>query len=148
MGKAPAWGGFEGGRKPREIALSDAFEALIYRHFKGGPTSCPCRTPSGSGPQEQTSMSDPVTLPLGSDCSIQAVKPLQADLIAAFAEAEAVTLDCARIERADIAFVQIVLAASATAERRGKRLGLANMPAPVEAAFHRAGIAAALFAPR
>ncbi|CAO4162683.1 STAS domain-containing protein [Methylorubrum populi] len=92
-------------------------------------------------------MSDPITLPLASDCSLRTVKPLQADLITALAGGEVVVLDCARVERADIAFVQLVLAASGTAERSGKRIGLSNMPAPVAAAFQRAGVAAPLLTP-
>jgi phospholipid transport system transporter-binding protein len=84
-------------------------------------------------------MSGPTVLRLPADCTLRAIKPLHADLSAALAGADVVALDCAQVERVDIAFVQLVLAAGRTAGRHGKQLGLASLVAPVETAFRRAG---------
>jgi two-component system chemotaxis sensor kinase CheA len=61
-------------------------------------------------------------------------------MLAALDGAAAVTLDCADVERADMAFVQLVLAAGMSAARRGVSLALTNRTAGLDVAFCRAGL--------
>ncbi|MEE7449841.1 anti-anti-sigma factor [Methylobacterium radiotolerans] len=86
-------------------------------------------------------MSEAHVLTLGSDCTIRTVRSLQDTLSAALAGAARLTLDCAAVERADITFVQIVLAADKAAQRQAAGIALVNVPPAVESAFQRAAIA-------
>ncbi len=87
-------------------------------------------------------MSEPRTLTLGPDCTIRTIRALRDDLTAALSDTPALTLDCAGVERADVTFIQLVLAAAKTAGRQGKSLALANLSPVSEAAFQRAGLPA------
>ena len=60
-------------------------------------------------------------------------------MLAALNGTTAVTLDCGAVERADMAFVQLVLSAGRSAARRGSSLALANRTPGLDVAFHRAG---------
>ncbi|APT33565.1 hypothetical protein MCBMB27_04274 [Methylobacterium phyllosphaerae] len=86
-------------------------------------------------------MSEASVLTLESDCTIRTVRSLQGVLATALAGATRVTLDCAAVERADITFVQIVLAADKAAQRQATEIALANVPPAVSGAFQRAAIA-------
>lgn len=86
-------------------------------------------------------MSEAPALTLAPDCTIRTVRSLQDTLAAALAGAAHLTLDCAAVERADITFVQIVLAADKAARRRGAGVALVNVPPAVASAFRRAAIA-------
>ncbi|MEE7505366.1 STAS domain-containing protein [Methylobacterium sp. C33D] len=86
-------------------------------------------------------MSEAPVVTLGSDCTIRTVRSLHDTLTAALAGAGRLTLDCAAVERADVTFVQIVLAADTTARRRASGIALVNVPPAVESAFQRAAIA-------
>lgn len=88
-------------------------------------------------------MPEPVTLTMPAACDLRAVRSLQAAMLAALDRGADVTLDCAAVERADVAFVQLVAAAGQSAARRGARLGLANRSAAVATAWARAGVACA-----
>ncbi|MGU3383701.1 STAS domain-containing protein [Methylobacterium sp. D53M] len=85
-------------------------------------------------------MSEAPVLTLGPDCTIRTVRALQDTLAAALAGGARLTLDCAAVERADVTFVQIVLAADRTARGRAAGIALVNVPPAVEAAFRRAAI--------
>ncbi|GJD30270.1 hypothetical protein PMNALOAF_1514 [Methylobacterium adhaesivum] len=86
-------------------------------------------------------MSAPTRLKLPADCSIRTIRSLHGEVGEAFAQTGDLTLDCTDVTRVDIAFVQLVVSAAKTATRQAKHLRLANMPAAVEVAFQRAGVA-------
>ena len=77
---------------------------------------------------------------MSGDCTVRAVRTLHGEIAAALASTTDLVLDCADIERADIAFVQLVVSAAATAERQAKRLTLVDVPDTVQGAFARAGL--------
>jgi anti-anti-sigma regulatory factor len=54
--------------------------------------------------------------------TLRSVGDLQARLLAALAAGDALTVDCTAVEDADIAFVQLLLAARREAVATGKRL--------------------------
>ncbi len=87
-------------------------------------------------------MSDTVCIRMSDDCTLRAIRPLHGEITAALASTMDLVLDCADVARADIAFVQLVVSAARTAERQAKRLTLVEVPAIVESAFARAGLAA------
>lgn len=87
-------------------------------------------------------MSDQLCVKLSGDCSVRAIRALQAEIAAALAATADLSLDCAEVERADIAFVQLVVSAAGTAERQAKRLTLAAPSEVVRGAFARAGLSA------
>ncbi|MFH6787370.1 MULTISPECIES: STAS domain-containing protein [Methylobacterium] len=87
-------------------------------------------------------MSDPFTVTLPDDCTVRTIGTLHGEIAAALASTADLALDCAAVARADIAFVQLVVAASATAERQAKRLTLVDAPDIVRSAFARAGLTA------
>lgn len=86
-------------------------------------------------------MAEHVTLTMPADCTLRTAQALQGDLLAAVEGGSRLVLDCAAIERVDVTFVQLVVAAARTAGRRGLALDLTNLPDTVAAAFRRAGIA-------
>ncbi|MCF4127266.1 STAS domain-containing protein [Methylobacterium sp. SyP6R] len=86
-------------------------------------------------------MSDTVCIRMSGDCTLRAIRSLHGEIAAALASTNDLVLDCADIERADIAFVQLVVSAAGTAERQAKRLTLVDMPDIVQGAFGRAGLA-------
>ncbi len=88
-------------------------------------------------------MADPVTLTMPADCTLRNALSLQGALLAALDGAAGLVLDCAAIERVDVTFVQLVVAAARSSAGRGIRVDLSNRPDAVETAFRRAG-----FAPR
>ena len=77
----------------------------------------------------------------GPDCTIRTARSLQGEMIAALVDATALTLDCARIERADVSFVQLVLSAAESAKRHAKDFAVVNVSPAAEAAFGRSGVA-------
>ncbi|AWB25309.1 STAS domain-containing protein [Methylobacterium currus] len=85
-------------------------------------------------------MSDylPITMP--GDCTLRSIRALHGEIAAALASTADLALDCAGVERADIAFVQLVVSAAGTAERRAKRLTLVGASDVVQGAFARAGL--------
>ncbi|MGX7708772.1 STAS domain-containing protein [Methylobacterium sp. Gmos1] len=87
-------------------------------------------------------MSDTLVITMPDDCTLRAVRTLHGEITAALAATANLTLDCSGVARADIAFVQLVLAAAGTAERAAKRLALVDAPDSVEGAFARAGLSA------
>ncbi len=93
-------------------------------------------------------MSDTVCIRMSDDCTLRAIRPLHGEITAALASTMDLVLDCADVARADIAFVQLVVSAARTAERQAKRLTLVEVPAIVESAFARAGLARKLPSPK
>ncbi|MET7246953.1 STAS domain-containing protein [Methylobacterium sp. EM32] len=87
-------------------------------------------------------MSDTLVITMPGDCTLRAIRTLHGEIAAALAATANLTLDCSKVERADIAFVQLVVAAAGTAERKAKRLALIDAPDLVEGAFARAGLSA------
>jgi phospholipid transport system transporter-binding protein len=85
-------------------------------------------------------MSEPCTLTMPAQCDVRSVRALRDAMLAALDRASEVTLDCATVERADMAFVQLVLAAGQSAARRGATLVLTNRTAGLDAAYRRAGL--------
>lgn len=85
-------------------------------------------------------MSHSRTLEMPPHCDLRSIRSLQGALLAAFDGDSAVTLDCGGVERADVAFIQLILAAGQTAQRRGATLMLANRTACLDASFERAGL--------
>ncbi|KMO42315.1 hypothetical protein VQ03_11315 [Methylobacterium tarhaniae] len=85
-------------------------------------------------------MSDSLTVTMPGDCSLRAIRTLHGEIAAALAASTDLVLDCAGVERADIAFVQLVVSAAGTAERRAKRLTVVDASDIVQAAFARAGL--------
>ncbi|TNC05781.1 STAS domain-containing protein [Methylobacterium terricola] len=87
-------------------------------------------------------MSEPFTVTLRGDCTVRTIGTLHGEVAAALASTTDLALDCAAVERADIAFVQLVVAAAGTAERQARRLTLVDAPEVVRSAFARAGLSA------
>lgn len=85
-------------------------------------------------------MSESRTLRMPTQCDLRSVQSLRGEMLAALGGDSTVTLDCAAVERADVAFVQLVLSAGQSAARRGATLALANRTTGLDAAFHRAGL--------
>ena len=85
-------------------------------------------------------MSESRTLRMPAQCDLRSVGALKGEILAALDRDAAVTLDCAAIERADVAFVQLVLAAGQSALRRGTTLALTNRTAGLDAAYRRVGL--------
>nr|WP_280140974.1 STAS domain-containing protein [Methylobacterium phyllostachyos] len=73
-------------------------------------------------------------------CDLRSVQQLRDEMLAAFGGDSPVTLDCTAVERADVAFVQLVLAAERSAARRGATLTLTNRTTGLDIAFRRAGL--------
>ncbi|MEH3148581.1 MAG: STAS domain-containing protein [Methylobacterium frigidaeris] len=86
-------------------------------------------------------MTEPRLLVLPADCSLRTIRSLHGEISSALEDSADLILDGAGIERADVTFVQVVVSTLATAGRRAGQVTLANMPAAVEAAFRRAGVA-------
>lgn len=84
-------------------------------------------------------MSEVRTLRMPAHCDLRSVQSLRDEMLAALDDTTAVTLDCGAVERADMAFVQLVLSAGRSAARRGSSLALANRTPGLDVAFHRAG---------
>lgn len=60
------------------------------------------------------------------DLTIQGAARLRDALLSALAESEDVLLDCGAVEAVDLAGLQVLVAASKSAERRGRRLAFAE----------------------
>ncbi|MCJ2088599.1 STAS domain-containing protein [Methylobacterium sp. E-005] len=73
-------------------------------------------------------------------CDLRSVQSLRGEMLAALDAGSALTLDCAAVERADMAFLQLVLAAGRSAARRGATLALTNRTGGLDVAFRRAGL--------
>lgn len=86
-------------------------------------------------------MTDQSVLVLPGDCGVRAIRSLHAEVVAALEVATDLRLDCADVAHADVAFVQLVLAAAGTAARQAKTAALANPSQIVLSAFARAGLA-------
>lgn len=87
-------------------------------------------------------MSDSFTVTLPGDCTVRTIGTLHGEIAAALAATTDLALDCGAVERADIAFVQLVVSAAGTAERQARRLALVGVPEVVQSAFARAGLTA------
>lgn len=85
-------------------------------------------------------MSESRTLRMPAQCDLRSVRTLRGEMLAALDREPEVALDCAAVERADMAFVQLVLAAGRSAARRGVTLVLTNRTAGLDAAYRRAGL--------
>lgn len=85
-------------------------------------------------------MSDQASFRLPAACDIRSIRSIRAEMMAALETAADVTLDGSDVERADIAFVQLVVSAAGTAERQAKRVALTNPTDAVRSAFERAGL--------
>ncbi|KMO11545.1 STAS domain-containing protein [Methylobacterium platani] len=93
-------------------------------------------------------MPDHLTVTMPGDCTVRTIRTRHGEIAAALAATANLALDCTAVERADIAFVQLVLAAAGTAERQSRRLTLTGAPDVVRGAFARAGLPAhAVLAP-
>ena len=69
-------------------------------------------------------MSDIVTVTLSGSLGLKDAARLRAELLAAFESAGAVTLDCSDLAEADVAVVQLLVAAKKTANASGVALTL------------------------
>lgn len=85
-------------------------------------------------------MSNSRTLEMPAQCDLRSVRSLQGALLTALDGGSAVTLDCGAVERVDVAFVQLVLAAGRSTLRRGATLVLTKRTACLDASFERAGL--------
>ncbi len=85
-------------------------------------------------------MSDQLSVRLSGDCTVRSIRTLHREIAAALETGAEVSLDCSQVERADIAFVQLVLSAAATAARQAKRIDLTEASDVVASAFVRAGL--------
>lgn len=85
-------------------------------------------------------MSDPLSVKMSGDCTVRSIRTLHREITAALEATGDLNLDCAEVERADIAFVQLLLSAAATAARGAKRLTLVDASEVVCGAFVRAGL--------
>ncbi|MGY2052873.1 STAS domain-containing protein [Methylobacterium sp. JK268] len=84
-------------------------------------------------------------LALTGPCGLKAAEALRETLIAALAEGGPLDIDGAGVERADIAFVQLLVSAQRTARARGGALRVTNLPDEASAVFLRAGVDPARF---
>ncbi|WP_288586693.1 STAS domain-containing protein [uncultured Methylobacterium sp.] len=91
-------------------------------------------------------MSDRYTLTLPDECDIRNAAEIQARLGDALA-AGPVDVDGEGVVRADVTFVQVVLAAVGTARRSGGSLRVTGLSAAASAAFDRAGVPLSDLAP-
>ncbi len=85
-------------------------------------------------------MSEQLSVRLSGDCTVRSVRTLHREIAAALETSSDLSLDCAQVERADIAFVQLVLSAAATARQQAKRIDLTDASDVVASAFARAGL--------
>lgn len=81
-------------------------------------------------------------VPLGGDLTISRSEELRETLLTAFSTEAAVHVDCSAALSADVSFLQLIVAARASAARRGVNLTVAAPPGgPVAAAARAAGMA-------
>ena len=85
-------------------------------------------------------MPDCYTLTLPDECDLRSAASVQAQLAAALATAGTIAVDASSVARADVTFVQLVVAAAGTARRSGRTFRLAGLSEPARAAFERAGV--------
>jgi phospholipid transport system transporter-binding protein len=85
-------------------------------------------------------MSDQLSVRMSGDCTVRSIRTLHRQIATALETTAKLDLDCAAVERADIAFVQLVLSAAATATRQAKELTLVDPSEVVRSAFVRAGL--------
>ncbi|MEH3118356.1 MAG: STAS domain-containing protein [Methylorubrum populi] len=85
-------------------------------------------------------MPDPHVFRPPADCSLREIRRLKDEIEAALKAAEALTIDCGTVERADLSFVQLLHAAHRTARRDAKVLHVANLSLAARSAFARAGL--------
>lgn len=79
-------------------------------------------------------------LRFGGPCGIAQIRELQRLLVEAIPR-DRIEIDLSCVESVDTAFVQLLVAASATATRRNKTFRLTRVPDDVVASFQRAGFA-------
>lgn len=85
-------------------------------------------------------MSDAMLIRLSGDCTIRSIRTIHREIEAALKTPVDLSVDCSEVERADIAFVQLIAAASQTAEQQTRRLMLVEPSDVVRSAFVRAGL--------
>lgn len=85
-------------------------------------------------------MSDQLSVRLSGDCTVRSIRTLHREIAAALEMSADLSLDCGQVERADVAFVQLVLSAAATARRQAKRIDLTDASDVVASAFARASL--------
>lgn len=87
-------------------------------------------------------MSTPTVVALSGDLTISRSEELRESLLAGFSAGTAVHVDCSAALSADVSFLQLIVAARASAVRRGVDLTVAAPPdGPVAAAARAAGMA-------
>ncbi len=85
-------------------------------------------------------MSDALLIRLSGDCSIRSIRTVHREIEAALMAQRDLNVDCAEVERADMALVQLLVAASNTAKRQTRRVTLVDPSDVVRNAFVRAGL--------
>lgn len=88
-------------------------------------------------------MVEKTVLRLSGACDLQAAGVLRREWAAAFQATQDVEIDCVDVERIDLSFVQLVVAATRTAHREAKSFRLVNLPEAGQAVFLRAGLSLA-----
>lgn len=87
-------------------------------------------------------MSDAISIRLSGDCTIRSIRTVHREIQTALKTTGDLGIHCAEVERADIAFVQLIAAASRLAAEQTRRLTLVDPSEAVRSAFVRAGLPA------
>lgn len=77
---------------------------------------------------------------LSGDCTIRSIRTIHREIEAALKAQRDLHVDCAEVERADMALVQLLAAASSTAKGQMRRVTLVHPSDVVRNAFVRAGL--------
>ncbi|SEG74881.1 STAS domain-containing protein [Bosea lathyri] len=75
------------------------------------------------------------------DCSLRSIRPLHAEMAAAFQAEGDLTLDCSALATCDLTVAQLLVSATRTAATTGRTLRLAAVPAALATVLARAGLA-------
>ena len=78
---------------------------------------------------------DPGSVKLAGDLTLRHIEPVRAELVAALARQQALTIDCEAVTGADLGLIQLLIAAQKSADAAGKSASLAR---PVSGALRDA----------
>ena len=85
-------------------------------------------------------MQTPQTISLPSDCVLSGITAIRQSLLDAFAFGGPIDLDLSNLERIDVSFVQLVVAAARTASQTDISLTVSNVPDAMKVTFQNAGL--------
>ena len=74
------------------------------------------------------------------DCSLRSIRPLHAEMVAAFKSDGDLAIDCSAITTCDITGIQLLVSAAKTAEASGRVMRLDGVPDVLSVALDRAGL--------